>query len=1126
MEKNSKISSPIINKEIFFPKYIKYPFYGVASNLIDKFIVLGYEQKIIEQNFQNGEAENTEKEGFKFFNFKERPSIINELCNDFKKECQDNDTILSLIFPDFPKLYFLEKKEQKDQKERLANYEEIQTYSIIFSLNPQDNDGAKKSFNCLGYIFYIKKEHRNNNNEIDGWLFYPNAYVILSDYPYFYHFNKICENIYKQMKKETDEIPIDIILYNAIKYCPSPINKNINLSFGAQLFNSDKQKTKIEMDTILRQLSLNNIKNENIGGVNGIPLIFFSQMTGYPFMDCNLSFLFNLLDIETIIRTFIFTFLEYDVIFVSSFPELLNIIIYIFSNLNYPFNDSIYYWHVVSVSDKTFKKGNSSFVDKVNSSIIGICCSKTENLNTTKKVSQHFLVDIDKKESFFLYKEETDLIHEIIDMEQYIRECIPELDENEAKNQENKEREEEKKQYFKDGINLYESIRNLGLSLIRRGRLADNNNYNSIQPFLVANDHQSEIDMLKENYQIQKAFYNFIVQIFGTFYNEFILDDEKVKNKNTNNGEDSWSIAIKQVKKPKEETEEGEEEKPLPYRAGLTFKKLFKDSSKFTAFFINFCQYHECIDMSKIPYSFFNELFYFSKITKNNNLSAINIFEVIDQFYGKERKLDFLEIIKTKQKEIIDEINNKAEIIDTDKIIQDNKNILPKFQYIYNFTYDEFETFYKNNLRAYINREQEDDKNCFIKEHGASKLYKTYKRNNYFLSQKILDIYINYSNNNFNNLKDIFKLVKYENKIYQQESNVKNANKNIQNNLINIGHKNTNQSEKKSKSEKLFGTYELMEISDLIEKHLIKEKFFSCYEMMKFSLLSIIGISIGIRNKQVNNVEIMKIICDFCCITNSLVRRYMNIFLNILATMKLNNILNEQECNDCTNIIISYFKRTNTFPTEDTVNPIIKAKSFVNLKEKEIKYDTLNNFKLHNKKEREKRAEFYKRQDQNKETELIDYIERVFSGWYYLNIKMKLNANIEYFSKKFINLYSSLISKKKTEFIPKTPLELYDFSNKLLFKYLSKFYISKEDYIELGTIVLNLLYYFKMEFFLSKWKLNLPETNLENKTPGMININNDINDKEANQEVIKILVIDIIYILLDIYETIMINKDK
>ena len=1062
MEKNSKISSPIINKEIFFPKYIKYPFYGVASNLIDKFIVLGYEQKIIEQNFQNGEAENTEKEGFKFFNFKERPSIINELCNDFKKECQDNDTILSLIFPDFPKLYFLEKKEQKDQKERLANYEEIQTYSIIFSLNPQDNDGAKKSFNCLGYIFYIKKEHRNNNNEIDGWLFYPNAYVILSDYPYFYHFNKICENIYKQMKKETDEIPIDIILYNAIKYCPSPINKNINLSFGAQLFNSDKQKTKIGMDTILKQLSLNNNKNENISGVNGIPLIFFSQMTGYPFMDCNLSFLFNLLDIETIIRTFIFTFLEYDVIFVSSFPELLNIIIYIFSNLNYPFNDSIYYWHVVSVSDKTFKKGNSSFVDKVNSSIIGICCSKTENLNTTKKVSQHFLVDIDKKESFFLYKEETDLIHEIIDMEQYIRECIPELDENEEKNQENKEREEEKKQYFKDGINLYESIRNLGLSLIRRGRLADNNNYNSIQPFLVANDHQSEIDMLKENYQIQKAFYNFIVQIFGTFYNEFILDDEKVKNKNTNNGEDSWSIAIKQVKKPKEETEEGEEEKPLPYRAGLTFKKLFKDSSKFTTFFINFCQYHECIDMSKIPYSFFNELFYFSKITKNNNLSAINIFEVIDQFYGKERKLDFLEIIKAKQKEIIDEINNKAEIIDTDKIIQDNNNILPKFQYIYNFTYDEFETFYKNNLRAYINREQEDDKINFIKDQAISKLYKTYKRNNFFLSHKILEKYAIYCNNNYQQIKNFFKLYYCKEK---EEKNINLQNKKgkeseyIDENNLEINNQNIIDINKKDnliKDQNSFGTYELMEISDLIEKHLIMEKYFSCYEMLKFSLLNIIAISIGMKNRQIDNVVVIKIVIDFCFITNSLVRRYMNIFLNIFATMKLNSILNEQECNDCTNIIISYFKRTNTFPTEDTINPIIKSKSYTSKDSIEVDYKSLNDFKSNNKKIREKRAEFYQSIDEKKELEIIDYIEKVFSGWYfYSKEEHKLVTNIEYFAQKFVNLYSYLLDKKskKKEFIPKTPLELYAITNKLLFKYLSEFYISKDDYLELGTIV-------------------------------------------------------------------------
>ena len=58
--------------------------------------------------------------------------------------------------------------------------------------------------------------------------------MILSEYPYFYHFNEICKSIYNQMKKESDEIPIEIIIYNTVKFAPSPINKSINLLFGNQ----------------------------------------------------------------------------------------------------------------------------------------------------------------------------------------------------------------------------------------------------------------------------------------------------------------------------------------------------------------------------------------------------------------------------------------------------------------------------------------------------------------------------------------------------------------------------------------------------------------------------------------------------------------------------------------------------------------------------------------------------------------------------------------------------------------------------------------------------------------------------------------------------------------------------
>ena len=92
-------------------------------------------------------------------------------------------------------------------------------------------------------------------------------------------------------------------------------------------------------------------------------------MSGYPFMDLNFSFIFNLIPPEIIVEVFIFSFLENDIIFYSSRPELLNMVMFIFSNINYPFNDSIYYWHVLSVSQDSFMNGTSTFVGKTCSTI-------------------------------------------------------------------------------------------------------------------------------------------------------------------------------------------------------------------------------------------------------------------------------------------------------------------------------------------------------------------------------------------------------------------------------------------------------------------------------------------------------------------------------------------------------------------------------------------------------------------------------------------------------------------------------------------------------------------------------------------------------------------------------------
>ena len=186
---------------------------------------------------------------------------------DYSKDLLDNDLILELIFPNLPQIYLLEK----DNKRTISDEMLMFPYSIIFSINPQDNSNSKKSYNGLAYIFYHSKEYKAMN--IEGISYSPIAYVILSEFPYFYHFKEMCVNIYMQMKKENDEIPIDIILYNVIKYFPSPINKTINLSFGIDL--AKKTKEKLTINEILEPLNTSSNLNDE---KKGVPSFFFQSI--------------------------------------------------------------------------------------------------------------------------------------------------------------------------------------------------------------------------------------------------------------------------------------------------------------------------------------------------------------------------------------------------------------------------------------------------------------------------------------------------------------------------------------------------------------------------------------------------------------------------------------------------------------------------------------------------------------------------------------------------------------------------------------------------------------------------------------------------------------------------------
>ena len=1144
-------------------KNIKFPFSGVATNLIDKFLVLGYDQNTIEFTYNNCEniQPNCElKTRFRFFEFEERPYIVNEISNNYTKDLLDNDLILELIFPNMPEMYFFDKKylnTKKDIDEELL----ISNYSIIFSINPQDNSGSKKSYNGLGFIFYSPQEHKTND-KFDGYVYVPVTYVILSEFPYFYHFNEICRSIHSQMKKESDEIPVDILLYNTIKFLQSPINKSINLTFLAPL--DIPYNSKNDLNEILGPIISTDREKYRI------PSIFFNQLSGYPFMDLNLSFIFNLIPPEIIIEVFIFSFLENDIIFYSARPEILNMVMYIFSNLNYPFNDSIYYWHILSVSEESFMSGTSTFVGKTCSTLTGILTQYNPDILTTKKIKEHFVLDIDNKNFFFLYQEETDEVKETMTLYSYIKSCSLDIDEV-ANDGIKIDRKTRIKNYFNDGIQLYEVINNLMEELQRRAKKVTSVNYNEkeIKPsFLTLYEDENEMECMKSNMRLQKAFFTFITQIIQNFVSILSIEDENSTNSNELSSNRLPSIVIN-IKK-EEINEEEENKRKLASKAGKIFKNKFRECSKYSSFVINFCKFHDTINLYKIPYTFINEFIYYSHVAVGNNLSEVDVFKLIDQFYGKKTLISLEEIIKKEKRGK----KEKPEKRDKKEIGMKNENDLIEdidIKNVYSFNFNNFAEYYKKYLRAIINREQEDDKEIFVKVKSNSKNFKKYKRNGFYLSNKILNTYITYANNNQKLFRKLFRLIKCErikgNENKNQNNRIDNfdeenfykstpssnsisdiiqINELIQKENDQIVYDNSNENilydtsmNKLEKDIKIFGTYEFVEITDIIERHFILERCFTSYGLIKFSLLNVIAITRGVDGQTIKNPEVIKTICDFCEKTKSLVRKYMNIFLSIFQALKTKDIIKDKnQCDDCLGIIASYFQKTNMIPTEETTKTFNEIKESTNSAESSS--NEIYNLENHNKEEikkyMEEKGKFFPIHKESflggkntlkKFDEVMKTIEAIFTGNYTAS-KVSINA-ISFDYKDLEKLYNNSgikekDSKAKDKYIPKTPLNLYNSSKKLLSKYILNNYTNdKNKYNEILLNILSLLYYFKIPVIGEKWierhkiKKETPkspkkEKNQKNSSKNEI----EIQDFDELQNIIK----EIIAILVDLFETI------
>ena len=122
-------------------------------------------------------------------------------------------------------------------------------------------------------------------------------------------------------------------------------------------------------------------------------------MSGYPYLEFDLSEIFNFLPLNLVLEIYFLTFLELSIIFFCSDLELLNMVMFIMFALNYPSNDSPYYWHVVSVSKDNFV-GENQFVGKFMVSFVGVNCAYNSEFNTSAFGKFHYIVDLNNKKCF------------------------------------------------------------------------------------------------------------------------------------------------------------------------------------------------------------------------------------------------------------------------------------------------------------------------------------------------------------------------------------------------------------------------------------------------------------------------------------------------------------------------------------------------------------------------------------------------------------------------------------------------------------------------------------------------------------------------------------------------------
>ena len=436
------------------------PYLGKSKNLMECFAIIGYKEEILFENMPNI-LENEDKLEL---------SVISIITSNSPIKNINYDEIIKRIYPEKPNIIKIIRQEINPNTSSVIS-------SSCYNCDQEGQKVFKIIYNCYALRFYEKFIDYNSNIE----YYVPKAFLIISEYPFFTTFYKICSNIYKinieekEIEKDNkhrksknklkteyyvlDNIPIEIFIHCLVNYIPSPIN---------------------------RKLLFNIFANEDN--------ISIPQLSAYPYIDFDLCKIINTISIKEFIKIYLLTLLEETSFIFSPDLEKLNLLIYSLYILQYPLTDMSYFEHI-----KSFSKNEKD--DIINQ---GACCVGINNdfndININKIKDLFFAIDIEKKkiinktnEPNKEKKEEIKAIKGIID---YVNSILTNKKVN--------------------SVFLFNLISNLKEKLDDINKKSRNNS----KSFFILNDSIHDI-----NIQIQEAFYDFIINILIILNKDYQIDD-------------------------------------------------------------------------------------------------------------------------------------------------------------------------------------------------------------------------------------------------------------------------------------------------------------------------------------------------------------------------------------------------------------------------------------------------------------------------------------------------------------------------------------------------------------------------------------------------------------------------